>query len=185
MDNEHNPETRTKRTFRGDVSNAWNSKPFKPVRWLVCTAAKDPKDGNHQTERVAVRLGVPVLLVISLVGAIRISADTNEAPNVAFGNHVVFAAQLAILIFYSLLLALVPLVRALAGGELPVELTLKGPRYTERALEDSKKADDELTQRVTAFEHASEYEVSLVAEAIDEVIEDLENQRKEIERLKW
>ncbi len=168
---------------RDGFSKAWNVTLRSPARRLIQAAAADPKEGDRHRERVVVRLGVPVLLVISLVAAILVSAGTDEAPSIAFGNHAVFAAQLVILIFYSLLLVLVPLVRALSGGELPVELTLKGPRYTERALEDSKKADDELTQRVTAFEHATEYEVSLVAEAIDEVIEDLENQSKVVERL--
>lgn len=140
-------------------------------------------DSSQTVERIAVRLGVPVLLAASLVTAVFISADTDEVPSIAAGNHVIFALQLLLLIFYSLMLVLVPLVRALAAGELPVELTLKGPRYPEGPLRSSKKIEGELTHRVTTLERTSEQEVSLVAEAVDEMVEDLNDLQKAVEKL--
>jgi hypothetical protein len=84
-------------------------------------------------ERVAVRVGIPLLLVASCVGATAVSwhASKSEIPSFAFGNHVVLAVQIALLFFYSGLLLLVPLVRALFEGDLPIELTLRGARWRE------------------------------------------------------
>lgn len=85
------------------------------------------------SERTAVRLGIPVLLLASTTGAFAVSLHTAkpEIPSFAFGSHVVLAVQIALLFFYSALLLLVPLIRALTEGTLPIELSLKGARWTE------------------------------------------------------
>jgi septal ring factor EnvC (AmiA/AmiB activator) len=110
--------------------------------------ASDPGTGELSGERLWVRLCIPLLLIVSFVAAIWVTRDTADVPAVAFDNHVLFAAQLVLLIFYSVLLLLVPLVRALASGELPVELTLKGPRYTEKILSDASSDIQERVKKV-------------------------------------
>jgi hypothetical protein len=88
------------------------------------------------TERAAVRWGVPALLAVSCVGAAAVSlhARGSDIPGFAFGSHVVLAVQIALIFFYGGLLLLVPLVRALSDGHLPIELSLRGARWTEEAL---------------------------------------------------
>ena len=85
------------------------------------------------TERTAIRLGIPALLVASTSGALVVSLRTSAStiPSFAFGSQVVLAVQLALLFFYATLLLLVPLIRALTDGELPIELSLKGARWSE------------------------------------------------------
>ena len=84
-------------------------------------------------ERLIVRLGVPLLLVGSCAGAVDVSWHTpkSEIPSFALGSHLVLAVQVALLLFYGALLLLVPLVRALSDGDLPVELSLRGARWKE------------------------------------------------------
>jgi hypothetical protein len=85
------------------------------------------------TERTAVRLGIPTLLLASTAGAVGVSVNTapSDIPNFAFGSPVVLSVQLSLLFFYAALLLLVPLARALTDGALPVELSLKGARWSE------------------------------------------------------
>jgi hypothetical protein len=85
------------------------------------------------TERATIRLGIPTLLLASTAGAVTVALHTatTEVPSFAFNSRVVLAVHLALLFFYAALLLLVPLVRAVASGELPVELSLKGARWTE------------------------------------------------------
>jgi hypothetical protein len=122
---------------------------FRPFIYIGRLLTSDPKDGSRRAERAVVRLGVPLLLGASLYLAIRVSNDTANIPSVAFGNRFIFAAQLVLLIFYAVLLLVVPLVRAIASGELPVELTLKGPRYAEKEL---RSAGEELGGRLEEIE---------------------------------
>jgi hypothetical protein len=88
---------------------------------------------GRRAEHLAVRLGIPALLVASCAGAAAVSwhATKSQIPPVALGSHVVLAVQIALLFFYGALLLLVPLVRALVDGDLPVELSLRGARWKE------------------------------------------------------
>jgi hypothetical protein len=104
-------------------------------------------------ERVIVRLGVPALLVGSCVGAAAVSwhAATSEIPSFAFGSHVVLAVQVALLLFYGAMLLLVPLMRALFDGDLPVELSLRGARWKEGVFGFGEKS---LARQAEAEERA-------------------------------
>jgi hypothetical protein len=84
-------------------------------------------------ERQIVRLGVPALFIASCGGAATVSwhASVSDIPSFAFGSHVVLAVQIALLFFYAALLLLVPVVRALSDGDLPIELSLRGARWRE------------------------------------------------------
>lgn len=89
------------------------------------------------TESATVRLGIPTLLLTSMAGACAVSLHTatSEIPAFAFGSHAVLAVQVTLLFFYAALLLLVPLMRALFDGALPVELSLKGARWAEEVVE--------------------------------------------------
>jgi hypothetical protein len=87
-----------------------------------------------RADRPLVRLGIPALLLASCAAATAVSwhAEASEIPSFAFHSHVVLAVQLALLFFYAALLLLVPTIRALVDGDLPIELSLRGARWTER-----------------------------------------------------
>jgi hypothetical protein len=100
------------------------------------------------TERAAVRFGVPALSLASAVGALAVSLHTapTEIPSFAFGSHVVLAVQVALLFFYAAMLLLVPVVRALVDGDLPIELSLKGARWKEGVDDLSENVFDRQTK---------------------------------------
>jgi hypothetical protein len=104
-------------------------------------------------ERAIVRLGIPALLVASCTGAAAVSwhATASAIPSFAFGSHVVLAVQTALLFFYAGLLLLVPLLRALFGGALPVELSLRGARWAD---EFPELGDDLVARQAKAEETA-------------------------------
>jgi hypothetical protein len=54
---------------------------------------------------------------------------TDRPPGVAFENHLIFGGELLLLGFYGMLLVLVPLVRAIGGGELPIEFDRQGRAF--------------------------------------------------------
>ncbi len=56
------------------------------------------------------------------------------------------------LTFYGVLLVLVPLVRAIAGGELPVELNARGARFVERDASEALVINRDLFERVQDLE---------------------------------
>ena len=125
--------------------------PSKRVgRWL----SRKPKEKPDSMERAIVRLGIPALLLASCGGAVVVSLRTPKAeiPSFAFSSHVVLAVQLVLLFFYGSLLLLVPLVRAVSSGELPIELSLKGARFAEEKL---GQAAEEFRGRLKVVEDKS------------------------------
>jgi hypothetical protein len=115
------------------------------------------------TERTAIRLGIPTLLVVSVASATAVSVQTAaaEVPTFAFNSRAVLAVQLALLFFYASLLLLVPLVRALSDGELPIELSLKGVRWSENF--------DDVAERQTIGEKDSLTEIREMQREIEAV----------------
>jgi hypothetical protein len=132
-------------------------------------------------ERLVVRLGIPALLVGSCGGAAAVSwhASASEIPAFAFHSHIVLAVQVTLLFFYAALLLLVPLVRALSDGELPIELSLRGARWREGmhdfgddlmvrladAEEKARRADEDRKEEVQLLRQ----ELKEVEEALGEV----------------
>jgi hypothetical protein len=57
-----------------------------------------------------------------------------------------------VLTFYGVLLVLVPLVRAIAGGELPIELNARGARFVERDANEALVVNRDLFERVQDLE---------------------------------
>lgn len=88
-----------------------------------------------RVERVAVRVVVPVALTASLVIAALLSVP-RQLPGAALGSRWVLYGLWVLAIFYGFLLLFLPLVRALRG-QLPIELSLRGPRYEEPAAPTS------------------------------------------------
>jgi hypothetical protein len=112
--------------------------------------SSDPED--RPWERAAVRIVVPFAIVSATLVATFVAYRTDRPPGVAFENHLVFAGELLVLTFYGVLLVLVPLVRALAGSELPIELNARGARYAEGAVEDWLSSNRELLERIQVLE---------------------------------
>jgi hypothetical protein len=86
----------------------------------------------RRRHRPTIRWGVPLLLLASSAGGATASTRVTDVPSLALGSHVVLALQTALVLFYGSLLLLVPVIRALEG-DLPVELTLRGARWSEEA----------------------------------------------------
>jgi hypothetical protein len=141
----------------------------------------DPGSSVQPGERALVRIAVPLAFFASVALAYGIAHSAESAPSIAFENHFVFGAELLLLIFYSLLLLAVPLVRGVIAGELPIELTTKGARYSERdALKGSLKANQELLERVEAVEGSlleqegrSNENAEFVAEGLTDLASDI------------
>jgi hypothetical protein len=103
-------------------------------------------------ERAAVRIVVPFAFVSAGLVATFVAYRADHPPAVAFENRLVFAGELLVLTFYGVLLVLVPLVRAIAGGELPVELNARGARFAERGNEEALAVNRELFDRFQSIE---------------------------------
>lgn len=137
-------------------------------------------------ERLIVRLGIPALLAASCTGAATVSwhATKSEIPSFAFHSHVVLAVQVALLFFYAGLLLLVPLVRALVDGDLPIELSLRGARWTEelpdlwgdfvarqaRAEAESMRTDAERREEIRLLRQELKEDVLAVEELTDQAM---------------
>jgi hypothetical protein len=116
--------------------------------WRALSSDSD----DRPWERAAVRLVVPFAFVSAGLVATFVAYRADHPPAVAFDNPLVFAGELLVLTFYGVLLVLVPLVRAIAGGELPVELNTRGARYAEGAVEEWLSSNRELLERVQDLE---------------------------------
>lgn len=130
------------------------------------------RTATRGAERTVVRVGTPVLLLASAIGALAVSLHIDDAaiPSFAFGSRVVLAVQVALILFYGALLLMVPLTRALFHGDLPIELSLKGARWTEGI----GGLGDQISDRQTKAE-----DKALKAEL--EIKQDLEVLREELE----
>src|ERR1700760_1019106 len=117
---------------------------------LWSALSSDPDD--RPWERAAVRIVVPFAFASAALVATVVACRTVRAPGVAFENQLIFGCELLLLGFYGMLLVLVPLVRAIAGGELPIELTARGARFAEKAAEDALKANREIFERLRSLE---------------------------------
>jgi hypothetical protein len=86
-------------------------------------------------EKLTVRVIVPLALAASLAVAARLSVP-HKLPGAALGSRWVLYGLWTLTIFYGFLLLFLPLVRSLRG-QLPIELSLRGPRYEEAAATTS------------------------------------------------
>jgi hypothetical protein len=112
--------------------------------------SSDPDD--RPWERAAVRIVVPFAFVSASLVATFVAYQADHPPAVAFENRLVFAGELLVLTFYGVLLVLVPVVRAIAGGELPVELNARGARFVERDANEALVVNRDLFERVQDLE---------------------------------
>jgi hypothetical protein len=126
------------RAARGALDALWRS------------LSSDPED--RPWERAAVRIVVPFAFVSAALVAVFVAYRTDRPPGVAFENHLLFGGELLVLTFYGVLLVLVPLVRAIAGGELPVELNARGARFAERGNEEALAVNRDLFDRFQSIE---------------------------------
>ena len=124
---------------------------------------------------------VPALFIVCGVAAGLISHRTETAPGVAFNNHLIYAGLLFLILFYGFLLLALPLARAIFAGELPIELTTKGPRYPEKELESSKKAAVEIAERIDDVEKRLKDNIEKVASSSGHAMRDLEGELETFE----
>jgi uncharacterized membrane protein len=120
--------------------------------------------------RSAARWAVPLLLLASCAGATAVSSQVTAVPSLALGSPIVLALQIALVFFYGSLLLLVPLVRALEG-DLPIELSLRGARWSEQALgvgDEVLKRQDEDEERVARDQFDLREEVQRLRKRLDE-----------------
>jgi hypothetical protein len=139
--------------------------------------SSDPED--RPWERAAVRIVVPFAFVSAAMVARLVAYRTDRPPGVAFENHLIFGGELLLLGFYGMLLVLVPLVRAIGGGELPIELTARGARFAESVAEVSVATNQEIAGRVDSLEGAmadQEVEIDEHARQATEGMHDLEGE---------
>jgi hypothetical protein len=135
-------------------------------------------------QRAAIRVLTPLLFVASLVGAILVAAHVSSVPDVAFGNHVVFAGLLLIVFFYGALFALVPLARGLMSGQWPAELTTTGARYEKHEHAISRELTDDLAAKVKRLEVVLKESIEEAGAAADQAIDaGVQNNKKEVEDL--
>jgi hypothetical protein len=126
-------------------------------------------DVMTRPRRLAVPAAVTAAFVVAVVAG-PLLPRSGDLPGAALGTTWLLYGLRALLIFYGLLLLVIPLIRALRG-ELPVELSMSGARYAEasertlgtlearigelegavRALGQGAAASD---ARLTALEHA-------------------------------
>jgi hypothetical protein len=121
---------------------------------LWSALSSDPDD--RPWERAAIRIVVPFAVVSAALVAAFVAGRAEHPPAVAFENRLVFAGELLVLTFYGVLLVLVPLVRAIAGGELPVELNARGARFVERDANEALVVNRDLFERVQVLEEELE-----------------------------
>lgn len=137
----------------------------------------------------AVRLIIPFLFAASGASAVAVADATKIAPAIAFGNHFVFALQLFLLIFYALLLLVVPLLRGVCQGELPIELTARGARFPEPGAEAARALlNRELRHRIKKVEKAleeDERDLDRLADATSSSIQKLEAEMKRSRAKRW
>jgi uncharacterized coiled-coil protein SlyX len=128
-------------------------------------------------ERVAVRVIVPLALLVAFAIAASLAVP-HKLPGAALGSRWVLYGLWVLAIFYGFLLLFLPLVRALRG-QLPIELSLRGPRYEEAAATTSvalKELNAEL-----ANQKALVTQLALSLEAAVERIGVLEDMQIEVE----
>ncbi len=126
--------------------------PIFDTCWRALSS--DPED--RPWERATVRIVVPLAFLAAGIAAPLLAFRAAHAPTVAFENHLIFAGELFLLAFYGVLLVLVPLVRAIASGELPVELTARGARFAEGDVGISPNENLDLMERLDIAEAAVE-----------------------------
>ena len=107
--------------------------------------------GQHS--RNLTRLLVAVALVGALLGAV--AAPMPETlPAVTLGQPGLYRLEVALLIFYGLLLLVTPAVSGLTQGRLPIEISTRGAKFAEGTDQSAAEAEarfEELKNTVNAL----------------------------------
>ena len=96
--------------------------------------------------RSTIRLTIPSAALAALIVGIA-APEPRPLPSLALGSRELLWLERTLVLFYGLLLLLVPLLRALAG-ELPIELSTRGARYAD----SSQQAIEEHERRLRGVE---------------------------------
>ena len=96
----------------------------------------------------------------------------DSLPAITFHTELVFVAERGLVLFYIALLAMLPLVRSVSRGEMPIEVSTRGARYQEEARESGTGVDEMIT---TLVEYArSEHDNLEFQREIDQRLDALE-----------
>lgn len=121
---------------------------------------------SSQIERTLVRLLVSVAICAALFIAALVPAPV--LPAIAFGQLSLYRLEVALLVFYGVLLLITPAYLGLIRGRLPIEISTRGAKFAEGA------------DRWTALDEAA---IRNLEEIVDELAETLTEAEIEIERL--
>jgi len=120
-----------------------------------------------RTERTLVRILIGAALCVAVLTAAL--TPISALPAVALGQQRLFRLEVALLVFYGILLLVTPAFLGLTRGRLPIDISTRGEKFAEDA--------DRSTQRAEAVVEELEQTTSVL-------IEGLEAANFEIEQLK-
>ncbi|HEY6730934.1 MAG TPA: hypothetical protein VI039_07910 [Solirubrobacterales bacterium] len=118
-------------------------------------------------ERTLVRILLSIAICVALF--IAALAPDHVLPAVAFGQSILYRLEVALLVFYGILLLVTPAFLGLTRGRLPTEISTRGAKFAEE------------TNRSTTLNEAK---IEALKHATDDLIEGLRAANFEIERLK-
>jgi hypothetical protein len=111
-------------------------------------------------ERNLVRIFVATALCVALVACASVPVP-EDLPTIAFRQAGLYRLEVALLVFYGVLLLVTPVFSGLIRGRLPTEISARGAKFaedaqsdelTEAALRRLRRTVDRLADRVTAVE---------------------------------
>ncbi len=128
-------------------------------------------------ERTLVRLLIgtalcTALLVFALVPIPKDSAGSPVLPAIALSQAGLYRLEMALLVFYGVLLVATPTFSGLVRGRLPIEITTRGAKFSEDADQSAGLAESATREL--------ERSVSVLAEELEEVGIELHRMRSEV-----
>jgi len=97
-------------------------------------------------ERWIVRVYVAAAFVAAIAATVALEVP-DTLPAITFHTELVFVAERGLVLFYVALLAMLPLVRSVSRGDMPIEVSTRGARYQELTTE-SEGSIERLTQAI-------------------------------------
>jgi hypothetical protein len=102
-----------------------------------------------QIERTVVRMLVGAALCVTLLVSAFLPIPVDTAgdpvlPAVAFGQASLYRLEIALLIFYAILLLATPAFSGLVRGRLPIEISVRGARFEEKADRSVEQVEAEI-----------------------------------------
>jgi hypothetical protein len=119
----------------------------------------EAKPGRSERQIVRVLVGVVLALAAAAFLLIQIPRDAKhdpEIPAVALGQREVYHLEIALVVFYGLLLLLTPVFWGLIRGRLPTEISSKGAKFAEDVDQSIEAAERRIDEQVKSTEKLTE-----------------------------